>query len=387
MQRGGILNISAELIDARDNSHIWGEQYSRKADDIFALQGEIAKEMTAALRLRLTGEEEKRVAKSYTANPEAYQDYLKGLFWWNKRGSEEGLHKGFEYFQKAIAKDPAYALPYTGLAGCYSALGYLGFSPPKEVYPKAKAALQKALELDDTLADAHCLLGVVKTRYEWDWSGAERALQRAMDLNPGLALARAAHGSYLMTVGRIEDGIAEHERAVELDPLSLLPNRAFGVGLYLARRYDRAIEQCQKTVGLDPSNMWAHRWLAFSYLQKSMYEEGIVEIEKGLATSPSGGLWLSDLGYAYSLEGRRGDAEQILEQLRRLSTHKYVLPAGPARIYAGLGEKDKAFEYFEIGVYDRSAGGLVPLFLDPALDPLCSDPRFADLLRRMNLTP
>ena len=186
MQRGDNLEISAELVDARDDSHIWGEQYSRKSADIFALQGELAKEMTTALRMRLTGEDEKRMAKSYTANPEAYQVYLQGRFWWNKR-SEEGFNKAIEYFQQAIAKDPTYALAYAGLADSYSALADYGFVPPKEAFPKAKEAALKALEIDDTLAEAHASLALIKTAYDWDWSGAEREYQRAIELNPSYA--------------------------------------------------------------------------------------------------------------------------------------------------------------------------------------------------------
>ena len=186
IQRGGTLNISAELIDARDNSHIWGEQYSRKADDVFALQGEIAKEMTAALRMRLTGEEEKRVAKSHAPIPEAYQDYLKGLYWLNKRGSQS--IKGIEFFERAIAKDPAYALAYSGLADCYGLLGFSGLVPPNEAFPKAKVAALKALEIDGALAEAHTSLAVIKTSYDWNWPGAEKEIQRAFQLNPELRI-------------------------------------------------------------------------------------------------------------------------------------------------------------------------------------------------------
>jgi TolB-like protein len=248
MQRGDDLDISAELVDARDNSHIWGEQYSRKSADIFALQGALAKEMTTALRVRLTGEDEKRMAKTYTANPEAYQDYLKGRFWWNKR-SEDGFNKGIDFFQQAIAKDSSYALAYSGLADCYSLLPYYGFVAPKEALPKAREAVLKALQLDDTLAEAHVSVATVK-EYDWDWPGAEREFQRAIELNPTYAYAHGSYGWLLASTGRFEEGIAEGKRALELDPFSLVINRNLGDVLYYARQFDQAIEQYRK--GLEP---------------------------------------------------------------------------------------------------------------------------------------
>src|ERR1700730_18078741 len=241
MQRGDDLEISAELVDARDNSHIWGDQYRRKASDIFALQGDIAKEMTSMLRMRLTGEDEKRMDKTYTANPEAYQDYLQGRFWLIRR-NEEGFHKSIEYFQQAINRDPAYALAYSGLADSYNLLGLFDFVSPKEAFPKAKEAAQKTLEIDDTLAEAHTSLGMVKTYYEWDWSGAERELQRAIALNPGYADAHNFYSALFWQMGRMQDSIAERKRAVEIDPLSLVSNASLGTAFYLARQYDQAIE-------------------------------------------------------------------------------------------------------------------------------------------------
>src|SRR5437879_4432682 len=224
MQRGDNLDISAELVDARDDSHIWGEQYSRRSADIFALQGEIAKEITTTLRMRLSSEDEKRMAKSYTANPEAYQDYLKGRYWWNKR-TEAGITKGIEYFQQAIEKDPSYALAYSGLADSYSLLANNGLVPAKDAYPRAKEAAQKAMEIDDRLAEAHVSLGYVRTQFEWDWPGAERELRRSIELNPAFAIAHDRYGTTLGRMGRLEEAVAEKRRAVELDPLSLMINR------------------------------------------------------------------------------------------------------------------------------------------------------------------
>jgi serine/threonine protein kinase/Tfp pilus assembly protein PilF len=383
VQRGDSLDISAELVDARDDSHIWGQQYSRKPSDIFALQGEIAKEITTMLRMRLSGEEDKRMAKSYTANPEAYQDYLKGLYWrW--KITDQGYSKGIDYFQQAIAKDPNYALAFSGLADCYSGRANTGYVPPKEGYPLAKEAALKALELDDTLAEAHSSLAFIKTDYDWDWPGAERESQRAIELNPGYARAHEIYGYHLYRLGRFQQAIAELKRSVELDPLSLLNNRVLGQAFYNARQYEQAIEQLRKTLELDPNFTGLHQLLGQAYLQKSMYKEGIAEIEKELAVFPNGTGALSQLGYGYALEGKRAEAQKVLDQLNERSKQRYVSPANRAAIYAGLGEKDKAFEWLEKGFEERSIGAIK---VNPVYDPLHSDPRFADLLRRMNLQP
>ncbi len=383
MQRGDDLEISAELVDARDNSHIWGQQYSRKAADIFALQGDLAKEMTTMLRMRLSGEDDKRITKSYTASPEAYQDYLRGSYWrW--KITDDGYSKGIEYFQRAIAKDPTYALAYSGLAECYSGRANNDFVPRKEGYPRAKEAALKALELDDTLAEAHTSLAFVKTDYDWDWSGAEKELQRAIELNPGYARAHEQYGYLLYRVGRLEEAIAEEKRGVELDPLSLLNNRVLGQSFYAARQYDRAIEQFRKTLELDPNFLNGHMLLGVAYLQKSMYREGIAEIEKELMISANSTGALSELGHGYALEGRRAEAQRVLDQLNEISKQKYVPAVTRAVIYAGLGDKDKAFEWLEKGYEDQSIGAIK---VNPAYDPLRSDPRFQNLLRRMNLQP
>jgi TolB-like protein/Tfp pilus assembly protein PilF/predicted Ser/Thr protein kinase len=383
MQRGDDLEISAELVDARDDSHIWGQQYSRKASDIFALQGDLAKEITSMLRMRLTGEDEKQMTKSYTANPEAYQDYLKGSFWRYKI-TEEGYSKCVDYSQQAIAKDPDYALAYAGLADCYSGRANNGFVPPKQGYPRAKEAALKALELDDTLAEAHTSLAFIKTDYDWDWPGAERELQRAIELNPAYARAHALYGYQLYRLGRFEEAIAELKRSVELDPLSLLNNRILGQAFYFARQYDQAVEQFRKTLELDPNFPGGHRYLGEAYLQKSMYKDGIAEIQKDLVISPNSTGTLSQLGYGYAVAGRPAEAHKVLDQLNELSKQKYVPAVSWAIIYSGLGEKDKAFEWLEKAYEDRANGAIK---VTPAFDPLRSDPRFADLLRRMNLQP
>jgi TolB-like protein/Tfp pilus assembly protein PilF/predicted Ser/Thr protein kinase len=381
MQRGDDLEISAELVDARDNSHIWGQQYSRKASDIFALQGDLAKEMTSMLRMRLTGEEVTRMMKSATANPEAYQEYLKGRFWQGK-SNEEGLKKGIEYFQQAIETDPTYAPAYSGLADCYYVLVGLDFVTPREAYPKAEAAALKALEIDESLAEAHVSLGRLKNEYHWDRSGAEREFKRAIELNSSYANAHEGYGFYLTQMGRFNEAIAEEMRAVELDPLSIPNNRNLGYTYYFARQYDKAIEQLQKTLDLDPSFVPAHTVLGSAYLQKSANQQAFAEFEKALSIAPGNTQALWRLGYADAVTGRKAEAQKVLDDL---SKKKYVPALAMGIIYTGLGQRDKAFQWLEKSYEEHDSGPFSFVKVYPIFDPLRSDPRFADLLRRMNL--
>jgi len=384
MQHGDSLSISTELVDARDNSHIWGQQYDRELADTIGVRDDITKQMTTALRMRLTGEEEKRMTKSYTANSEAYQDYLKGRYWWNKR-NEEGVNKGIEYFQKAIEKDGSYALAYSGLADCYSLLAAQGFLPGKETYPKAKEAAMKAVEIDDSIAEAHTSLVWTKVNYDFDWPGAEREFKRATQLNPSYSTAYLFYSRALSTMGRHDEAISEHVRALELDPLSLAINAFGGLTFYEARQYDRTIEQERKALELDPNFIPARYFLAMAYLQTSKYTEGIAELEKALVISPSDLRAIMGLGYAYALGSEHTKAQRLLDQLNEISKQRYVAPGFRARIYVALGQKDKAFQWLEKAYEERSLYALSPVTADPAFDPLRSDPRFQDLLRRMNL--
>jgi serine/threonine protein kinase len=381
MQRGDDLEISAELVDARDDSHIWGQQYSRKANDIFALQGDLAKEITSMLRMRLTGEEEKQMMKSYTANPEAYQLYLQGVFWRSKR-TEAGIRKGIELFRQAIEKDPGYAQAYAGLSRGYAGLASAALDAPNANYPNAKQAALKALELDDTLAEAHVSLAIVKADYDWDWVGADKEFQRAFQLNPSDVSGHDLYGINLREQGRIEEALAEGKRAVQLDPLSVASNRDLGYEFCEARRYDQAIEQERKTLELDPNYPQAHAVLGRAYLQKSMYDEGIAEFEKeGRNTD------LYNIGRAYAMAGRKAEAQKVLDELSALSKEKYIVPKNVAAIYAALGNKEKAFEWLEKSYQDHSLAVGLSMKSFPGFDPLRSDPRFNDLLRRMNLQP
>jgi len=382
MQRGDTLLVGTELMDVAKLSQLWGAQHNRKMADIFAMQEEIAREITEKLRLQLTGDERKRLTKRATGNKEAYQLYLKGRYWLEKR-TPEGFSKAIEYFQQAIAKDPTYALAYSGLSDCYGSLPAFGFVPPKEAFPRAKEAALKALEIDDTLAEAHTSLAMVKGLLDWDWPGGEREFQRAIALNPDYAMAHLWYGWTLANVGRLDESIAEMKRALELDPLSLNINWMFGLLFYFTRQYDQAIEQCRKTLELDPNFFLSHTFLGLAYVQKSMYKEGIAELEKAVAISSSN-LSLALLGYGYAAAGRRLEAQKVLDQLNELSKQKYVPPYHRAVICAGLVQNENAFEWLEKAYEDHF---IVLIKVHPVFDSLHSDPRFADLLRRMNLQP
>jgi eukaryotic-like serine/threonine-protein kinase len=383
-QRGDNLAISAELIDATDNSHIWGQQYSRKPSDIFTLQQKITKEITKALRVRLTGAEEKRLAKIYTANPEAYQDYLKGRYWWNKR-TEDGFDKAIGCFQQAIARDPTYALAYCGLADCYSLRANYGFCSPTEGYSRANEAALKAMAIDQALSEAHVSLAFVKADYTWEWSGAEKAFQRAIALNPNHAIAHQWYGYALWRTGKFEESIAEHKRALELDPLSLAVNRNLGLAFLIARHYESAILQLRKVLEMDPGFVLARDYLGVAYARQGMYNEAVMECEKAAAIVPATPYALSALGYVYAVSGKKTEAQNVLDRLRRMSEQRYVSARFAAGVCAGLGEKDETFDLLRSAYEDRSLQIGPGIIADPALDSVRFDPRFRDLLRQMGL--
>ena len=383
MQRGDSLTIGVELIDARDNKQLWGEQYQRKLSDLLSVQHEIAKEITSNLRLKLSGAEQERVTKHYTEKPEAYQLYLKGRFYWNKR-TGESIKKAIEYFNQAIDKDPSYALAYVGLSDCY----VVPANPqsPIEKMPKARAAATRALELDESLAEAHSALARVLVVYDWDWVGSEREFKRALELNPHFAGAHQWYGGYLEMLGRREESLAERRRALELDPLSLSINFELGIAYYYARDYDRAIQQFQKTLELDPNFPLVHWALPAAYEQKGMYDEAIAGFKKGIALR-GGTEWsfsMSGLGHAYGVAGKKAEARAVLDELEQRSRQEYVPADSIALVYAGLGEKDQAFAWLE-KAYNEHAFKMAWLKVEPGWDSLRSDPRFADLLRRVGL--
>jgi eukaryotic-like serine/threonine-protein kinase len=380
--RGDSLLISVELVNASDKTQIWGEQYDRKMSDLLAIQREIAGEIVGKLKLKVSGEE-KGLAKHYTENNEAYQLYLKGRFYWNKR-TAEALQKSIEYFNQAIEKDPGFALAYAGLADSYVVPA--NRLPPREAMPKAKAAAIRALELDETLAEAHVSLARVLAAYDWDWTSAEREYKRAIELNPRYATAHQWYGGYLSVMGRGDEAIAERKRAQELDPLSLVINFELGSAYYYARDYDRAIEQFQKTLELDQNFGPAHLFLPAAYEQKGMYSEAIAEFKNAIPMKGGGEPSLSKagLGHVYAITGRKSDARTVLDELKQTSGKEYLPATSIALIYAGLGEKDQAFVWLD-KAYEERAFQMQWIGIEPRWDSLRSDPRFEDLLRRMGL--
>jgi TolB-like protein/Tfp pilus assembly protein PilF/predicted Ser/Thr protein kinase len=382
-QRGEMLTISMELVNVRDGSELWGEQYNRNLADILAVQGDIAREVTNKLRLRLAGEEEKRLTKQFTENNEAYQLYLKGRYYWNKR-TPDGIQKAIEYFKESIEKDPSYALAYAGLADCYHVPA--NPLPPREKMPLAKAAAKKALQLDDTLVEAHATLARVLFVYDWDWTAAEKEFKRAIELNPRYAPAHQWYGSYLSATGRFHEADAEQKRALELEPLSLVINFEVALASYFSRNYDLAIDQFQKTLELDQNFPPPLAYLPAAYEQNGKFDEAIVGLQRAisLTSGPYKILAMASLGHVYAVSGRKTEAHKILAELQKLSEHGYVPAHDVALIYAGLSERNKAFAWLD-KAYEEHSFSLGHLKVEPRFDPLRSDPRFADLLRRIGL--
>jgi TolB-like protein/Tfp pilus assembly protein PilF len=383
LHRGDTLIAQVDLVNVSDGSELWGQQY--KLSDALAVQEEIAMEISANLRLKLSGEQQSRVTKHYTENPEAYQLYLKGRFYWNKR-TGEALKKAIEYFNQAIEKDPTYALAYAGLADAYVLSSFLSTDSPQEAFAKAKAAAKKALELDETLAEAHTSLASALSLYDWNFPESNREFQRAIELNPNYATAHHWYGgTNLAALGRVDEAIAEMKRAQELDPLSLIINADLGEAYFEARQYDRSIEQLRKTVEMDQSFYYAHYHLGMAYEMKGSLSDAITEYYKARQLDDDPRV-LAFLGHAFAASGKRDDALKTLEQLKEISRQRYVQAYSFAIIYAGLGEKDKAFQWLERS-YQEHAPRMIRLKVDPFLDNLRSDPRFDDLLRRIGLSP
>jgi len=380
---GNRLRITAQLVNVADGYHLWSERYDREMEDIFAIQEEISLSIVDKLKVKLLKEEKAKLVKRYTDDPEAYSLYLKGRYFWNRR-YEGGLQKGIECFQEAIDKDPLYALAYAGIADCYNIFAHFGFLPPREGYSKAKSAVAKALEIDDTLAEAYASLGWIKTFYDWDWAEAEKAFKRALELNPNYAAAHYFYGLYLSITGHGVEAFAEVKKSVELDPLWLVVNAVLGLGLYWWRQYDEAIEQLQKTLEMDPNFAIAHFYLGLTYAVKERWEEAIASLKKFLNLWPGSPVAVGYLGFAYGMSGQEDEALSMLDQLSKLSQQRYVSSLYKALIYLGLGKKDQAFEYLD-KAYDERESWMVTLKTAPFMDTLRSDPRYEALLRKMGL--
>ena len=384
-QRGDDLTISVELVDVGNKQLLWGEQYERKMSELLATQREIAREIVEKLKLKVSGAE-KGLAKHYTESNDAYQLYLKGRFYWNKR-TEEGMRKSLEYFQQAIKNDPNFALAYSGLADSYDLLGApdaTGAMSPHEAMPRAKEAALKALEIDDTLAEPHVSLAHVKYYYDRDWAAAEREYKRAIELNPNYPTAPHWYAVFLMSAGRFDEALVQIKRAQELDPLSLPINMVLGWVLLTARQNDQSIDQLRKTLEMDPNFVLTHHRLGMVYEQVGRYDEAIAEFRQVLNMTGGKPLGLLSLAHAYAAAGRRAEAEKILAELREQSKLRFISPGLVAAVYAALGDKDEAFAWLEKGEKERD-GILARLKVDSRFDSLRSDPRFTDLIRRIGL--
>jgi len=383
MQSGGSMRIGAELVDVATGTQIWGAQYDRKPGDIFAVQDEISNEISGKLRLQLTRTEKKQLTKRHTEDAEAYGLYLKGRHHWN-RWTEEGFNKAIEYFQKAVDKDPTYALAYTGLADSYVLLGWNSYLPPKKVFPKGKAAAMTALKFDPELAEAHTSLAALLWLHDWQWEKAQTEFKRSLEISPTYPTANHWYAEYVMTMGRHDEAIAKIKTGQELDPLSLIINVAVGWACYHAREYDEAVEQLLRTVDLDPNYPVTYWILGLLHRKMGRYDLAIAEGEMSVKLSGGSPLMRAALAHTYGVAGRTTEASQMLDDLTKLAKQKYVAPYFLAGIHIGLGENDRAIEYLE-KAHEEHSNWLIYLHMDPSMDSLREDTRFQDLLGRVGL--
>ncbi|HKX33307.1 MAG TPA: winged helix-turn-helix domain-containing protein, partial [Blastocatellia bacterium] len=379
------IRVIARLLRVEDGSLLWTNQCEEdKCQDIFALQDSISERVASSLASELTRDERKLLAKHYTRNTEAYQLYLRGRYFWNRR-TEEGFKKALDYFQQAVQVDPNYALAHVGLADCYLGLTFYSYLAPHQAMPQAKSEAMKALEIDGALAEALTSLAHVRTNYEWDWPAAERAFKQAIQLAPDYATAHQWYAAHCLTpLGRSDAALREMRLARELEPLSLVMNSFLGSALYFSREYDQAIEQSNKTLELDPSFGVGHWHLGLAYLQKRRFADGVSQLQQAFALSGGSLLMKAALGQAYAVAGDRLEATKILDELKTLSQQRYVPSSEIAAIYVGLGEHEQAFQWLSHALEER-AFHLIYLKARPEFNPLHSDPRFAGLLRRIGL--
>jgi tetratricopeptide (TPR) repeat protein len=382
---GNQVRITAQLIDAANDKHLWAKIYERDLRDVLHLQDDVAQAIASEIRIKLTPEQKVHLASARPVSPDAYEAYLRGRYYLAKR-SEEGLRKALVCFQDAVQKDPNSALPYAGLADADNFFSYFQLLRPQEARPEAKVAALKALKLDPGSAEAHTALARVMAEYEWDWQGAEREYQRAIELNSSYVTAHQYYGLYLSDMGRHPEAIAEGKKAVELDPLSLPVRNSLAARFQLARRYDDAIEQFSKALEMDANFSFARSNLGWTYVLKKAYEQGTAELLRTISLSGPDQEVLSRLGYAYAASGHRSKAQKELAELKHMASQRYVAPAHVARIYVALGDQTRALAWLEKSYQDRSLGEF-DLLVDAGLDSLHSDPRFQDLLRRMNFPP
>lgn len=380
---GDHIRVTVQLVRASDGSSLWAAKFDEKDTDIFSVEDRISEEVMQALLPTLTDTQKQQLTKHYTEDTEAYQSYIKGRYYWNKRTSE-AIKKAVGYYEDAILRDPNYALAYAGLADSYATLGIFDDLPPQQTMPKARSAAMKALELDEGLSEAHASLGYVKHRYEWDWAGAEREYKRAIELNPQYPTAHQWYGWYLISLGRNDEALAEFQRAQQLDPLSLYTNLTLGAPYFYSQQYDKADEQYERVSEMNPDFWLAHFWLFQTYTNQKKYDSALAELQK---TAKLRGKTISQFPLAahlYAVSGRQAEARQILEDPPRETTDRYVSPFSRAIAYSGLGETDKAFASLNKGLHEHDSG-MVFVNVDHRLDGLHADPRFTQLLKDLGL--
>ena len=385
LRSGGRVRITAELVQVSTDRHLWADTYESPLGDVLALQNQVASAIVSQIRIKLTPQDRKQLATTQPINSEAFEDYLKGRYYWGKR-SEDGLDKAIHYFQAATEKDPHYALAYAGLADCYGILGaaIVGTIPTSEVAPKANAAAIKAVELDPMLAETQTALATVQFNYDWNWPASETGFRRAIQLNPSYATAHQRYSLYLIAMGRTEESLAEIYRARSLDPLSLSMNLSLGWRLYMARRYDEAIAQLHDTIEMDPTYLLAHIVLGQCYEQKGEFSQAIAEFQKAASLSPDNPPAVAALAHAYAVGGQRPEALKLLGELKAQSAHRYVSPFYMASIYTGLGDREQALGSLQ-AAYDDRSNNMIFLSVAPEFDSLRSDPQFRNLLHRIGL--
>jgi TolB-like protein/DNA-binding winged helix-turn-helix (wHTH) protein len=378
------VRITVQLIQVRDQTDLWAESYDRELKDILTLQDSVSRTIANQIHITLTPGQQTRPASKVNLDPEAYEAYLKGRYYWNKR-TADGLQKALIYFQQAINQDPTYGAAYSGLADCNSGLAWHGFKSPAEALPKANAAALKAIEMDPQSAEAHASLGLVLT-HRWEWAGADAEFKHALRLDSRYANAHHWYGDYLSIMGRHDEALLEARQALELDPLNLMIGTWVGRRYYLARKYDLAIEQGRNTVELDAHFAAAHLLLGENYVQVGLHEQGLAELQTAASLSGDSPLYLAQVAVAHASAGRKTEALQIVAQLQTISSTRYVSPYGLAQIYAALSDKQQTFKWLQIA-YDDRAVWMSYLAVDPVFDSLRSDQRFQDLLRRVRLLP
>jgi TolB-like protein/Tfp pilus assembly protein PilF len=384
VQEGHEIRVHAQLIRAATDEHIWAGEYQREYQSILEVQEEVARNIVEQIQLNLTPEDRARLASKPPVDPEAYESYLRGRYYFNQR-TEDALHKSIASFQQAIARDPAYAPAYSGLAEAYAMLGFRGGFPLKDALSDAKKAALKAIELDDTLAEPHASLAFIAETYEWDWPAAERQYKQALELNPGYAQAHNWYGGYLTYTGRFNEGVAEAMRARELDPLSLPLNNALAGRLLAAGRYDEALRQVQTTLELDEHFAPAHQTLGWVYLHGGKQDDAIREFQNALELAGAADTDIQlDLGFAYAVSGRPDEARRILANLKQLYQQGIVPATSLATLHGALGESNEAFVWLEKAYQERDPQ-LTYLKAGRRFEPLREDPRFGQLVRRVGL--